>query len=407
MNMKEKMRKNEKKIDLEQRYDLLHAHPGILQVELGLDKFPKKLPKKLTLAAIRRIVKTITVVDANSATLRAFATFSIMELEKNFYRLFSPSKKTEGFLRAIVHHSRLFRLEIALQSLRGPIVHVLVCGYRTENKLLLIMVDITAQKREEELDAFDRRQRLVLESLEEKEAVARQLLRIMSHELKTPLTPIQVRLQMLRDGNLGSLNKKQQISVLSVIKNFDRFATLITNIVDASKLSRGALQLALEYEHLEVTIQQVITFVGPTLRKNRIKLILRLAKLPLLQFDADRLQQVFFNLLDNALSFTPKGGTITVTAKKMKNNILVCVQNTGESLHVDELERIFRPFYQVVATDTRKKGGTGLGLAICRGIVMQHGGKIWAEGLQRGGVKILFTLPCNTKKLRIGRREKK
>ncbi|HSD85017.1 MAG TPA: ATP-binding protein, partial [Anaerolineae bacterium] len=115
--------------------------------------------------------------------------------------------------------------------------------------------------------------------------------------------------------------------------------------------------------------------------------------LPLILVDRDRVNQVFDNLLGNAIKFSPRGGTISIEVKEAGNMIQLGVLDTGVGIPTDKLEKVFDRFYQVDGSATRRFGGAGLGLAIARRIVEAHGGRIWVESEEGTGSAFKFTLP--------------
>jgi signal transduction histidine kinase len=117
--------------------------------------------------------------------------------------------------------------------------------------------------------------------------------------------------------------------------------------------------------------------------------------------DEDRIIQTLTNLLSNAIKFSPAGATVQLTAERQETCILFQIRDQGRGIPPDKLDLIFSRFQQVDASDARQKGGTGLGLAICRGIVRQHGGRIWAESVPGVGSTFSFTLQTYSALLRI------
>jgi len=109
--------------------------------------------------------------------------------------------------------------------------------------------------------------------------------------------------------------------------------------------------------------------------------------------DPVRVVQVLTNMLDNAVKFSPRAGRVTLRAERRPDGLLFEVRDQGRGIPADKLEAIFERFRQVDASDSREKGGTGLGLAICRGLVAQHGGRIWAENAPEGGAVFRLVLP--------------
>ena len=116
------------------------------------------------------------------------------------------------------------------------------------------------------------------------------------------------------------------------------------------------------------------------------------APAPMVQADASRLEQVLVNLIHNAVKFTRRGGTVTLSAKEAGGSVVFAVMDTGAGIPSDDLPRIFERFYRV--EKSRTGSGTGLGLSIARHIVEAHGGKIWAESREGEGSEFFFSIPC-------------
>jgi signal transduction histidine kinase len=118
--------------------------------------------------------------------------------------------------------------------------------------------------------------------------------------------------------------------------------------------------------------------------------------LPLVYADAERVHQVLFNLLDNAVRFTPSGGRVTITASRRNGAVDVAVTDTGPGIAPEHLPRLFERFYRVDSARSRDEGGTGIGLAIARSVIEAHGGRIWAESEPGKGSTFTFELPVAT-----------
>ncbi|HEX7124828.1 MAG TPA: ATP-binding protein, partial [Thermodesulfobacteriota bacterium] len=216
-----------------------------------------------------------------------------------------------------------------------------------------------------------------------------------SHELRTPLTSALGNVRLLRKAVAGSLKEPPDALIAVAVRNLEQMAALIEDLLDASKLAAGQEHLALAPVDLGAVLASSADVVAAQAREKGVTLdIAPGASRPVLG-DRLKLEQVFTNLLVNAVKFTPVGGRVQVSACVEGGAAVVRVRDTGEGIDADELERIFEPFYQArrVAADERprRRRGAGLGLAICRQIVMLHGGRIWAEseGLGRGSVFVV------------------
>lgn len=199
-----------------------------------------------------------------------------------------------------------------------------------------------------------------------------------SHELRTPLTSIRGALGLLSSGMLGPLNDKAANLLRIALNNSERLVRLINDILDLERMASGREPLDFHAVQLSEVIRQSIDGLAPVAEGAQVRLVADCPPLELTA-DHDRLLQVLTNLLSNAVKFSPENGTVTVRATANAAHVHISVIDQGRGIPADKLEAIFGRFQQVEVADARQKGGSGLGLAICRTIVLQHGGRIWAE----------------------------
>lgn len=230
------------------------------------------------------------------------------------------------------------------------------------------------------------------EQLKEVDKIKSRFLTITSHELKTPLTPAKIQTQMLLQGDLGKLTEKQQQSFRIILRNIDRLNKLIEDILEISRLESAEFKLNLEKIQLKDIIKSVMENLTPLAKAKGLNIVCQPDDPPLIIADKKRIEEVVTNLIDNAIKFTDKG-VISIEVKKQKDDILVEVKDTGRGISKESLEKLFTAFYQAEDKLNRQHGGTGLGLSICKGIVEQHGGKIWAKSEIGKGSTFCFTLP--------------
>jgi two-component system OmpR family sensor kinase len=214
-----------------------------------------------------------------------------------------------------------------------------------------------------------------------------------SHELKTPLTSIQGFAQAILDGAAQTPEALQNAAGV-IYQEANRMHRLVLDLLALAKMEGGTA----DFQAVPVNISELLR--AATARfvlqasKAQINLICEVGELPKVTGDGDRLAQVFNNLIENALKFTPAGGTVTVRANPQEGSILVEVADTGLGIAEADRERIFERFYQ---TDKSRRGGgergVGLGLPIARQIVLAHGGKMWVEGQSGPGSCFLVKLP--------------
>ena len=218
---------------------------------------------------------------------------------------------------------------------------------------------------------------------------------VISHELRTPLTSIRGALGLMAGGAVGTLPPKAQRMADVALNSSQRLVRLVNDILDVDKISAGKLELDLA----PLPAAEVVAGAIAEMRAMADQAAVTLAALPmdaLVLADRDRVAQALTNLISNAIKFSPHGGTVLVAAGPAGSKGLVqfTVTDQGAGIPADKLEAVFDRFAQVDASDTRAKGGTGLGLPICRGIVEQHGGRIWATSEPGQGSTFAFTLPA-------------
>jgi len=243
-----------------------------------------------------------------------------------------------------------------------------------------------------------------MRSLEEVDRMKDEFITVVSHELKTPLTPMMAQLQLLLSGRQGGkLSPEQKESMEMILRNCERLNRLVKDVLDVSRIASGRLRLELRTENLPETIQYTFDNMKDHSAESGVKLRIKRRlpkKSPPIAFDKDRITQVVTNLLSNAIKFTPTGGTVALSAalRKREEDVLISVEDTGIGIPKKELKAIFTPFHHVDIPTPRVYQGTGLGLTICKGLIEGHGGRIWVESSEGRGSTFYFTLPLSVKK---------
>ncbi|PKU25374.1 sensor histidine kinase [Telmatospirillum siberiense] len=218
------------------------------------------------------------------------------------------------------------------------------------------------------------------------------LLSSLSHDLRTPLVSILGAASSLI--NYGdALEAKDRRDLAGTIQDeAERLNRFVQNLLDMTKLGSGALKPNADWADLNDVVRAAVDRSGKLLKGRQIKVDID-AGMPLLRLDSILMEQVFFNLLDNACKYSPPGSQVTIWARTSKDLALIEVCDQGAGIPEADRERVFDMFYRVEATD-KQTAGTGLGLAICRGIVEAHDGTIKAEpGLHGAGTCIVIHLP--------------
>ena len=236
-----------------------------------------------------------------------------------------------------------------------------------------------------------------IEELKELDKLKDNFLNTTSHELKTPLIPIHSQLQLLLAGDFGKLNKEQKKSLEMIFRNETRLDRLVSDVLDISRIQTKKLKIVPKKLSLTKVIKNVAEEMKPKAREKEVGITMKLADLPKVVADSDRITQVVGNLINNAIKFTPEKGKIEIEAEKGKKEVVVKVRDNGIGISPKNLKKLFTPFVQLDIGLARKHGGTGLGLVICKGIVEAHGGKIWAESKGEGkGSTFTFSLPVSS-----------
>lgn len=209
-----------------------------------------------------------------------------------------------------------------------------------------------------------------------------QFLAVLSHELRTPLTPVLMAVQALEESGMPD----ELASTFAMIRrNVELEARLIDDLLDLTRISRGKLQLNLELVDAHELLSTALDICRGDIRAKSIKVVTRLeATRHGVYADPSRLQQVFWNLINNAAKFTPAGGELTLATSDEDDCFVLRVIDTGVGIEPDVLPRIFDAFEQGEGSVTRKFGGLGLGLAICRALVRMHWGTIQAQSDGKG-----------------------
>jgi signal transduction histidine kinase len=220
----------------------------------------------------------------------------------------------------------------------------------------------------------------------------RDFLANVSHELKTPLTSIQGFAQAVLDGAAASPDAIRR-SAGVIYDEADRMRRLVEGLLDLARLDVGLHALNRAPLDLGLVLNAVVDKLSLRANEKDVRLKAEIAPgLPAMVGDADRLAQVFTNLLDNALKHTPAGGMVSLAASPASNGVEVSVKDSGPGIPPEDLTRIFERFYQVDKSRA-KSGGVGLGLAITKEIVAAHGGQIRAESVMGLGSKFTVHLP--------------
>jgi signal transduction histidine kinase len=220
-----------------------------------------------------------------------------------------------------------------------------------------------------------------------------------SHELKTPLTSIRLAVHLLLEESVGALTPKQTELLLDARENCERLLAMVNNLLDLARLEQGSRQLEVHPEAPARLLQAAIDAVQPRADDKGVQIALSVpADLPEIDIDARRLGHALRNLLDNALTYTDRGGKITVAASADREAVSLSVADTGIGIPPEHISHVFEKFFRVPGQS--RGTGTGLGLAIVYEIVTAHGGTISCES--RPGVETVFRIRLPAGSSRVG-----
>jgi PAS domain S-box-containing protein len=231
------------------------------------------------------------------------------------------------------------------------------------------------------------------EELKSLDEMKTNLLSNVSHELRTPLVSVMGYTDMIFNEKVGPINDVQRDYLSISLRNVEKLVTLIENLLDFSRLHRGAETLVFGTFDLVDCAKQSMQIVQPVADSRDIRLIINAPEAISVEGDKGKLGQVFNNLLSNAVKFNEPGGSVTVTITPSDSVVDVRVTDTGIGIPQDSLDNVFTRFYQVDSSSTRKYGGTGIGLSIAQDIVRLHGSRISASSEVGKGTEFRFSLP--------------
>lgn len=228
-------------------------------------------------------------------------------------------------------------------------------------------------------------------ALEHLERVRRDFFVNLSHELRTPLAAILAYVETLRDAG-PDVPEHVRTYLDGLFRQAQRLHALVRDITDLMEIESGAIALGPEEIWLHGFVEDVLALIAPQAERRGILLSNEVAVDLRVWADPDRLTQILYNLLDNAVKFTPPGGRVWVTAQQIGARVSVSVKDTGIGISPADQPRIFERFYRGEKSRSRETGGSGLGLAIVKHLVELHGGEITVRSKPGVGSEFTFTL---------------
>jgi signal transduction histidine kinase len=223
------------------------------------------------------------------------------------------------------------------------------------------------------------------------DAARRQVIAAVSHDLRTPLSTIQLLTEALRDGLADEQTGRRYLDTLSA--NVSALGTLIDDLFELACLDAGDVGWSAESVDLGTLVGEACALAGPALEQARVRLHTDLPRgLAQARANREKLRRVLLNLLQNAIRHTPADGSVAIRASAVDDGLQVEVADTGTGIAAEDRPHVFEAFYRGGGEAARTSPGSGLGLAISRAIVQAHGGRIWLADAP-GGTRVRFTVP--------------
>ena len=218
---------------------------------------------------------------------------------------------------------------------------------------------------------------------------------MVAHELRSPLVSMRQLNSVLMEGLAGPMEEKQKDFVSRGSKKIDGLLDLIKDLLDVAKIEAGQFSQRKVLTDIGHLLEETITLMRPRAKEQGVELVFTCQDLAPIHADPKSMEEIFNNLISNAVNYSPDGGSVTVTAKGLGEYIEVRVEDTGVGIAPEELPKIFDKFYRVKHPKTRKVVGTGLGLAIVKGAVEAHHGTIDVESTLNQGTTFRVLLPVH------------
>ncbi len=334
---------------------------------------------------INPAVATLLGIPPDEVLDRSVADFIHPDLRDRFFRVYLPSMKAGGGFNGTVcivgaeGEPRFVECRCAPAGRAGEEPYVRCSGR-----------DVTERR------LYENELRRAREAAEAANRAKSDFLANMSHELRTPLNAIIGFTELILDKQLGDISPAQEEYLGDVLQSATHLLSLINDVLDLTKMETGTLELELSEVALREVLSRSLVMLKEKALRHDIKLSARLDGIPdRIVADERKLKQILYNLLANAIKFTPDGGEVTLSAEPGDGVVLVTVQDSGIGIKQEDLQRIFHPFEQADSSLNRQYQGTGLGLALARSLVEVHGGRIWSESEGEGkGATFRFLIPA-------------
>ena len=339
--------------------------------------------------------RPVLVLDINRVAARMYPLF--LELCRQIgvtSYVCAPLKSKQrilGFIGADKGSQQSTQEDLDLLTTIANDIAVAIDNARAYQQLehLTATLEQRVQDRTRELQAAN-------EKLRELDRLKSSFVSMVSHELRTPMTSIKGYVDNLLDGVAGSLSERPAYYLKRVKHNVERLTRMINDLLDLSRIEAGGVQLQLSPVSIPELLTDVVEGFQTIAREKGVTVQSRHeGEFPTIQGDRDKLHQILNNLVQNAVKFTPRGGSVIVEGLVRQDGLVqVSVEDTGCGIAPHEIDKVFERFYRGESVPPEDRGA-GLGLAITKNLVEMHGGHIWVESRLGEGTHFYFTLPIS------------
>jgi len=350
-----------------------------LSSELNQSRERERALIDMTVEVICSLDPAGRVVEINPAVKERFGHEPEEVIGRNFTSMIHPEEREaifEEISQRKSSQSDVF-FKTRLKKADGTYAHV-ECSSRwsdRDQRFFCIIFDITARV--------------------EAETIKQEVLAMVSHDLKVPLTSIRLVMDCAKEGVFGTISDAGVRAMNGAVRSSDFLINMVNDLLDMEKEEAGGITLYRERISAEQLIEDALNAVRPDAEKKEIEL--RASFDPIeVDVDVDRIRRVLLNLTGNALKFSKDKSVVEVSCREMKAEKAVrfAVKDEGAGIPADKLELVFERFRQVGTGSEGERKGSGLGLAICKKLVEAHGGAIGVESVEGQGCEFWFTLPC-------------